>query len=576
MKTRCSSTTSLEYGWRQKEFSSETRRTTMASSSKGVREKNDRRVLAKNRERTNNTEVDRSKQGRQRTSQLSIEDSCPWSKETTWSIAWTHVVQQHASLGSCQDLMFRTGNWEKKQERKRCEVGFVWHLKRAFLRRGPKRDLRYIATWRWTRRILCNTQDASHVWQEDYSNHLKRKHFHQGQAWTSVFRHDELDIKLLVHGDDFMVLADQEGQEYMHQVLKEKYEYKRDGEIGKGSRKHLTILNRIVTYEQNTGRATYEANPRHAEMIIRQLNLQNAKSVTTPAEKKKSSEVLASVGLPPVTAEQTTLYRSLAMRAQFLAQDRADLSEAVKSLTRKMKAPNESDMKDLKRLGRYLVGRVVNVYHPQRPTNVIKVHADSDHAGCVLTRRSTTGYTISIGTHCVKHGSNLQSTIALSSGEREFYALTRGAALGLNLKSLMADWGQKYDLIVLSDSSAARGTAARRGLGKLRHVQTRYLWVQERVTNNDLTVKCVNTKQNLADLCAKPVRRETCEKDMRTLCQEFRDGKASGAKALQSTKVCWRRGVEISPPVYVLAEGSIKAKWPKTVSMWKTSVLGVC
>ena len=198
-------------------------------------------------------------------------------------------------------------------------------------------------------------------------------------------------------------------------------------------------------------------------------------------------------------------------------------------------------MKDLKRLGRYLVGRprVVNVYCPQRPTNVIKVHADSDHAGCLLTGRSTTGYTIyvSIGTHCVKHGSNLQSTIALSSGESEFYALTRGAALGLSLKSLTADWGQKYDLIVLSDSSAARGTAARRGLGKLRHFQTRYLSVQDRVANNDLTVKSVNAKQNLADPCTKPVSRETCEKHMRTLCQEFREGKASGAEALESTKV---------------------------------------
>ena len=58
-------------------------------------------------------------------------------------------------------------------------------------------------------------------------------------------------------------------------------------------------------------------------------------------------------------------------------------------------------------------------------------------------------------------------------------------ALGLSLKSLMADWGQKYDLIVLSDSSAARGTAARRGLGKLRHVQNRYLWPQKRVATND-------------------------------------------------------------------------------------------
>ena len=180
---------------------------------------------------------------------------------------------------------------------------------------------------------------------------------------------------------------------------------------------------------------------------------------------------------------------------------------------------------------------MVNVYHPQRPLNVIKVHADSEHAGCPLTRRCTTGYTISIETHCVKHGSNLQSTIALTSGESEFYALTRGAALGLSLKSLMADLGQKYDLIVLSDSSTARATAARRDLGKPRHLHTRYFWVQECVGNNDVTVKSVNTRQNLADLCTKPVNRETCEKHMRTLCQEFREEKTSGAKALESTKV---------------------------------------
>ena len=44
---------------------------------------------------------------------------------------------------------------------------------------------------------MYGTQGASDMWQEDDSNHLKKKHFHQEQAWTSVFRHDELDIKLL-------------------------------------------------------------------------------------------------------------------------------------------------------------------------------------------------------------------------------------------------------------------------------------------------------------------------------------------------------------------------------------------
>ena len=152
------------------------------------------------------------------------------------------------------------------------------------------------------------------------------------------------------------------------------------------------------------------------------------------------------------------------MRAQFLAQDRADLSEAVKILSRKMKPPTDADMKDLKKLARYLVGRrrVVAVYKPQRDAKVLKVHCDSDHAGCLLTRRSTTGFRM----QCVKHGSNLQSTISPSSGESEYYALVK--AIGMSVRALLEDRGEKYDLAVYSDSSAARGNARRRGLGKLR------------------------------------------------------------------------------------------------------------
>ena len=119
---------------------------------------------------------------------------------------------------------------------------------------------------------------------------------------------------------------------------------------------------------------------------------------------------------------------------------------------------------------------------------MIKIHCDSDHAGCLLTRKSTTGFVVTSGRHCVKHGSNLQSTIALSSGESEYYALVKAAAIGLSIQALMAYWNEKYDLVLYSDSSAARGTASRRGLGKLRHVQARYLWLHERVSENSLKI----------------------------------------------------------------------------------------
>ena len=84
-----------------------------------------------------------------------------------------------------------------------------------------------------------------------------------------------------------------------------------------------------------------------------------------------------------------------------------------------MKSPTEADFKDLKRLGRYLIGkpRVVNMFEAQRDSKVIKVFCDSDHAGCLLTRRSTTGLVITIGkTH---NQNDIELTINLSLYQAE-------------------------------------------------------------------------------------------------------------------------------------------------------------
>ena len=52
-----------------------------------------------------------------------------------------------------------------------------------------------------------------------------------------------------------------------------------------------------------------------------------------------------------------------------------------------------------------------------------------------------TGVIAFYGRHCVKHASNVQGTIALSTGDSEYYALVKGGATGLGLQSLLADFG---------------------------------------------------------------------------------------------------------------------------------------
>ena len=152
------------------------------------------------------------------------------------------------------------------------------------------------------------------------------------------------------------------------------------------------------------------------------MGLTNAKGSQLPREKKKASEVEQNIHSPPLERDQAKLYRSLVMRAQFLAQDRGDLGETVKCLTRRMAQPRECDFADLKRLGRFIKSkpRVVTYYENQALPTRLDVLCDSDHAGCLETRRSTTGVVVRFGRCLIKTSSNIQSTIALSSGESEY------------------------------------------------------------------------------------------------------------------------------------------------------------
>ena len=90
-------------------------------------------------------------------------------------------------------------------------------------------------------------------------------------------------------------------------------------------------------------------------------------------------------------------------------------------------------------------------------------------------------------------------------GEAEYYALVTGSAEGLGIESLANDMGYNLKVTVIwTDSNTARSLASRRGLGKMRHVELRYLWVQDMVKDNRLRVKRVNGVDNPADHLTKP------------------------------------------------------------------------
>ena len=121
----------------------------------------------------------------------------------------------------------------------------------------------------------------------------------------------------------------------------------------------------------------------------------------------------------------------------------------------------------------------------------------------------------------IRSSSTLQSVTALSSAEAEYYAMSKGAAYALGSQSYLRDLGSEVPVEIYTDSSSAKAFASRRGLGKLRHIQTRYLWLQERVAHKHFTVFKVPGEQNPADAMTKALNLNLILKHTRFAGQRF-------------------------------------------------------
>jgi hypothetical protein len=218
-------------------------------------------------------------------------------------------------------------------------------------------------------------------------------------------------------------------------------------------------------------------------------------------------------------------------RANFLASDRPDIAFAVKELCRGMSAPSRHDAEALKRLSRYLLGepRMIVHFGWQDEPEHLDVYTDSDWAGCVKTRKSTSGGALMRGAHVLKTWCSTQTTIALSSAEAELIAAVRGAAEGLAARSLAEDLGSECKLRVHVDSSAAIGICKRSGIGKIRHLDTRLLWIQDLVRNGTIGIMKVAGIDNPADLMTKYLNAESISTHLIRLSCWPRDGRAKSA-----------------------------------------------
>ena len=145
---------------------------------------------------------------------------------------------------------------------------------------------------------------------------------------------------------------------------------------------------------------------------------------------------------------------------------------------------------------------LIKDYECEEP--VLEVFSDADCASDRDTRRSVSGAAIFFGGCLVYTSSRTQKIVSLSSAESETYAAASAVMDAILIRAIISWVLQSTILMCLYiDSSAARGILSRRGVGRLRHLSCRVLWLQNLVGEKLLMVKAVLGAINPSDIATK-------------------------------------------------------------------------
>ena len=221
----------------------------------------------------------------------------------------------------------------------------------------------------------------------------------------------------------------------------------------------------------------------YTERILSRFGMENCKPVSTPAD--------PAVKLVPAADGETTvdsgMYQSAVGSLLYLSiWTRPDIAYAVSSVAKYSGKPTQTHYTAVKRIFRYLRGTVdFGLCFPRTDNPHVDLvgYSDSDWAGDVGDRRSTSGYLFKIGDCAVSWRSRKQSVVALSSAEAEYIALASGAQESVWLSRVVLELtggsGKACSVMHVDNQSAIAMAKNPQFHGRGKHIAIKYHFIRE-------------------------------------------------------------------------------------------------
>ncbi|CAL1362691.1 unnamed protein product [Linum trigynum] len=236
--------------------------------------------------------------------------------------------------------------------------------------------------------------------------------------------------------------------------------------------------------------------------LLGEHNFENCHSVKTPMElnlklQKDSGERL----------KDGSQYRSIVGSLIYLSATRPDISYAVQIVSQFMTAPCVDHLAAVHRILRYLqVTQDVGILFPSTGSAEITAYSDSDYAGCIDTRRSTSGWCVKFSGAFISWRCKKQDKVSKSSTEAEYRAMSEVGSEMVWIRRLLSDFGVACPapMTLCVDNTSAIRIAANPVLhDRTKHIEIHVHYVRDLVRDGTISLHHLPTEEQVADIFTK-------------------------------------------------------------------------
>jgi hypothetical protein len=379
-------------------------------------------------------------------------------------------------------------------------------------------------------KCLYGLKQAGRQWYKKLTQKLTKMGFKQSEIDPCIFfKHDGKDTMIIgIYVDDLLISHN--NKEKVNDTIQELRNEFKLKTISNGPT-YYVIGNEIHYDIEN--QKLFMNQQKYINDKIKELNLMHCNPVESPMS---ASYKLSVVDCPDKPLKNVPYREAVGGLMHAALNTRFDISTAVGIVSKFFANPGEPHWNAVKRILRYLKGTAAAsiVYDGTKPLELIG-YSDASFACDPDDGKSISGYTFMLVGGPIAWKSKKQSSVAGSTTEAEYIALSAAVSEAIWLKNLLQELTNKQLLPVTiheDNQACIRLSNDPMHITRVKHVQVKYHFIRDKIKSDEIILKYCPTKEMLADLMTKPLVGAQFEK-LRSEC-----GMISMLPVSGSVKVC--------------------------------------